>query len=148
MLDGAESEVQLGNNTTNELKYRIYDHLLEYLCLEGYPTQAVGDFEESNVTDFILYTLGPVLSEFKFKMGRAAPFREGTKILSSGLSDGWVRRVCDDGRNCGETKEVCHCGGVKASCVGLALKQCLLALKDMQGNNGGGVVYGSITSGE
>lgn len=37
---------------------------------------------------------------------------------------------------------------IEASSVGLAMKQCLLAMKDMRDNNGGGTVYGFVTTGE
>lgn len=36
----------------------------------------------------------------------------------------------------------------KRSSFGEAIKQCLLVIKDMRGNNGGGGVYGFVTTGE
>lgn len=36
----------------------------------------------------------------------------------------------------------------KRSSLGEAMKQCLLAMKDIQDNNGGGDVYGFITTGD
>jgi len=45
-------------------------------------------------------------------------------------------------------KKFVFVGESKKSCAGEALKQCLLALKDARDNNGGGSVYGFVTTGE
>jgi len=143
-------------------------YILEYLRFEGYPTQAISGFKESNVNDLVLYTMGPVgegilttshdakpqqtsvakLGSSIVERGRDIVLKREKEIIAvDGETGGYQEFVVMDIIGIKEEKFVIVVEA-KASCIGLALKQCLLALKDMLVNNGGGLVYGFVTTGE
>ena len=43
-------------------KERVYDNMVDYLVVEGYPTDGDPDFKEGNVNDLVYAFIGPVLA--------------------------------------------------------------------------------------
>ena len=63
------------------VKATVYGRIKEYLNIEGYPTEADPDFKEANVSDLVLYTIGPVLDSVR-KMGRDIRLTREKEITS------------------------------------------------------------------
>ena len=51
-------------------KERVYDNIVEYLVIEGYPTEGDPDFEEGNVNDLVYGIISPILGSFIRMTGR------------------------------------------------------------------------------
>ncbi|KAI5839540.1 hypothetical protein DFP73DRAFT_208286 [Morchella snyderi] len=108
-------------------KERVYDNIVEYLAIEG-----------------------PVLGNFIRMTGRKSiQLRSEKEIVSpDGETGGMEDFVMVDLISVEDEKFVLIVEA-KRSSLGLAMKQCLLAMKDMRANNGGvGAVYGFVTTGE
>lgn len=73
--------------------------------------------------------------------------REKTITAVDGKMGGFQEFVTIDMIGVGDQKYVFVVEAKKSS-VGEAKIQCLLPMKDMQSNNGGGVVFGFVTSGQ
>lgn len=41
------------------IKVKVFDTIVKYLDTEGYPTETNADFNKTNVSDLVLYTIGP-----------------------------------------------------------------------------------------
>lgn len=121
----------------------MYGDIVQYLDIEGYPTEGNSDFNEANVSDFVLYIIGPILSGFRRKTGWNVRLRREKEIISM---DG-EEFVVVDLVSVAEEQFVLMVEG-KRSSLGQAERQRLLSLKDMGDKNGGGEVYGFTTTGE
>ncbi|KAI5839536.1 hypothetical protein DFP73DRAFT_561246, partial [Morchella snyderi] len=130
-------------------KERVYNNILDYLIMEGYPTEANQYFKETNVNDLVLYTIGPILTDFIRKAGRNSIqlLREKEIISTDSETGGYEEFVMMDLISVKESNYVLIIEATKAS-LGDAMKQCLLSMKDARDNNGGGEVYGFVTTGE
>ena len=130
-------------------KERIYDNIVEYLVIEGYPTEGDPDFKEGNINDLVYGIIGPILGSFIHMTGRKSiQLRREKEIVSTdGETGGTEEFVMVDLVSVTEEKFVLIVEA-KRSSLGQAMKQCLLAMKDMGKNNGGGTVYGFVTTGE
>lgn len=137
----AESKYKPGDGIW-KTKEKVYGDILQYLDTEGYPIDVDSDFNEANVSDLVLYIVGPILSSFKRKTGRDVFLRREKETISTK-----EEFVVVDLVSVAEEKFVLIVK-VKGSSLGLLERQCLLAIKDMGDNNGGGEVYGFITTGE
>lgn len=95
--------------------------------MEGYPTESNQYFKKANVNDLVLYTIGPILTDFILKTGRNSIqlLREKEEFVIMDLIS--VK----------ESNYVLIIEAKKAS-LGDAMKQCLLSMKDARDNNGGG----------
>ncbi|KAA8898470.1 hypothetical protein FN846DRAFT_910065 [Sphaerosporella brunnea] len=49
---------------------KVYNQIVEYLVVEGYPTEANPDIKEANVSDLVLHILSPIIFDFMRKAGR------------------------------------------------------------------------------
>ncbi|KAF8446895.1 hypothetical protein BGX38DRAFT_1191787 [Terfezia claveryi] len=113
------------------IKEKVYERILEYLKFEGYPTEASVGYKEVKVSDLVLYTIGPILSEFTDRVGRKIRLEREKEIISTNKeTTGYEEFLVID--------RISVTGG----------KFCCLALKDAKDTNGGGYVYGFITTGE
>ena len=65
----AEAGYTIGENNKDlqEAKRQVFNAILLYLNSEGYPTETDPNFNEANVSDLVLYILGPFISYFKRK---------------------------------------------------------------------------------
>ncbi|KAF8418620.1 hypothetical protein EV426DRAFT_618912 [Tirmania nivea] len=130
------------------IKEKVYDRLVEYLDIEGYPTEASADFKEAKVSDLIYSTLAPILARFKHNTGRDIRLEREKDIISVGGKTGGMEEfVVMDRISVTEERFVLIVEAKRAS-TGQAIKQCVLSLKDAWDNNEGGEVYGFVTSGE
>jgi len=138
-----------GNHAASKaIKKRVYRRILEYIEIEGYPTEASASFKESNVSDLVYSIISPILSDFRRKTGRKLRLEREKEIISTdGETGGMEEFVIIDRISVTEEKFVMVIEGKRDS-IGEAMKQCLLSLKDAADNNGGGEVYGFVTTGD
>ena len=131
-------------------KERIYDNLVDYLVVEGYPTEGDSDFKEGNVNDLVYGIIGPVLASFIRITGRKSIqlWREKEIISVDGETGGTEEFVMVDLVSVTKERFVLIVEA-KSSSLGQAMRQCLVAMKDMGDKNAdGGILYGFITTGE
>jgi len=142
-LGGAD----VNKETMDAIKVKVYERILQYLAIEGYPTEADPDFNEANVSDLVFSTIGPVLY-FVQKMRCDIRLTREKEITSVNNETGGVEEfVVVDQIAVSEEKFVLVIEAKRTS-IGQAIKQLLLSLKDLWDNNGGGVVYGFVTTGQ
>jgi len=129
------------------IKEDVYYHILQYLDIEGYPTDASSDFKEANVSDLVLYIIGPIISAIK-RTGRKVLLKREKEIVSvDGLTGGMEEFLVADRVTITEEKSVLIIEA-KRSSIGQAMTQILLAMKDARDNNAGGIIYGFVTTGD
>ncbi|RPB15816.1 hypothetical protein P167DRAFT_542534 [Morchella conica CCBAS932] len=148
----ANAKYSLGGGCLDAIlktKEKVYDGIVEHLEIEGYPTEANPDFKEANISDLVYITLHPILFDFKRKTGRTVRLLREKEIVSTdGETGGTEEFVMVDLVSVTEEKFI-FIVEAKRSSLGQAMKQCLLAMKDMRDNNGGvGEVYGFVTTAE
>ncbi|KAI5844493.1 hypothetical protein DFP73DRAFT_549515 [Morchella snyderi] len=138
-----------GEDSILMTKEKVYNRILEYLIMEGYPTEANTYFKETNVNDLVLYTIGPIITDFILKTGRDSIqlLREKEIVSKDSETGGYEEFVMMDLISVKERNYVLIIEAKKSS-LGDAMKQCLLSMKDARDNNGGGEVYGFVTTGE
>lgn len=137
-----------GPDDTLKTKEKVYQHLLEHIENERYPGEEGSEFKEANVHDLVHYAIGPILTDFRRRAGRDVRLRREKRIFSSdSTTGGYEDFVIMDEVSPMEENFVLVVEAKKTS-LGRAVGQCLLAVKDMRDTNGGGKVYGFITTGE
>ncbi|KAF8449873.1 hypothetical protein BGX38DRAFT_1186766 [Terfezia claveryi] len=120
------------------IKEKVYERILEYLKFEGYPTEARVGYKEVKVSDLVLYTIGPILSEFRDRVGRKIRLEREKEIISTDEeTTGYEEFVVIDRISVTGEKFVIIIEAKRGS-LGEAIKQCCLALKDARDTNGGG----------
>ncbi|KAI5807940.1 hypothetical protein DFH27DRAFT_607628 [Peziza echinospora] len=133
---------------SKSIKKRVYRRILEYIQIEGYPTEASAGFKESNVSDLVYSIISPILSDFRRKTGRKLRLEREKEIISIDSETGGMKEfVIIDRISVAEEKFVMIIEGKRGS-IGEAMKQILLSLKDAGDNNGGGEVYGFVMTGD
>jgi len=138
----------LDKENMQRVKDKVYNNLLDFLLAEGYPSGSTEDFKEANVTDLTLLIVLPVITTLKRVTKRNLDLRREKHLISPDRkTHGYQEFVGIDVVRIGERKFVFVVEAKKTD-LGLAKKHCFLALKDMQANNGGGTVYGFVTTGE
>ena len=80
MLEG--KNCLLGKDCISKVREEIYDGLVGYLEIEGYPTEADPDFKEPNINDLVLFTIYPILRFFKHDTARNLRLRREKEIVS------------------------------------------------------------------
>ncbi|KAG0634330.1 hypothetical protein HOY80DRAFT_535786 [Tuber brumale] len=146
MLEGKSG--LLGPDAILKLKRKIYQDLVDYVEIGGYPTEANPNFEEANIKDLVIFAMYPVMAQFKRETGRklySAREKEITSIDSS--TSGMQEFVLMDYISYDRMKYVLIVEAKKVS-LEEARKQCFLSLKDMRDCNGGGTVYGFVIMGD
>ncbi|KAF8538492.1 hypothetical protein BDD12DRAFT_842333 [Trichophaea hybrida] len=121
----------------------------QYLQIEGYPTKGDPDFKESNINHLVYATISPILCDFIRKTGRATVQLRSEKenISTDGQTGGTEEFAVLDLISVKDERFI-FIVEAKRSSLGQAMKQCLLAMKDMRDSNGHGKVYGFVTTGE
>lgn len=138
----------LGRDEILRIKEKVYKRILEVLVCKGYPTESTDDFKEANVTDLVFTIIVPMIAAFRTRMGRKLRLLREKKITAvDGKMGGFQEFVTVDMIGFEDQKYVFVVEAKKSS-VGEAKIQCLLLMKDMQSNNGGGIVFGFVTSGQ
>jgi len=143
-----ERSVLLQKDTVLEIKNKVYEGLVNYLNVAGYPTEACKDFNTLNINDIVAFTIYPILALFKRKTSRRLHLSREKEISTMGpytiaMEDFVVCECISVGK-----KNYVAMVDVKKVSLGEARKQCFLAMKDMRDSNGGGIVYGFITNGD
>lgn len=138
-----------GEDSILKTKEKVYDQIVQYLAIEGYPTEANPYFKESSISDLVYSIIGPIIFHIILKTGRDSIqlLREKEIVSRDGVTGGNEEFVVMDLISVKERNYV-FVVEAKRSSLGQAMKQCLLAMKDMRGNNGAGKVYGFVTTGK
>lgn len=138
-----------GGNELLQTKMKVYDQIVQYLEISGEPTEADPDFKEGNISHLVYATISPIIRDFRRKTGcKSIQLRSEKVIISTdGETEGSGEFVVMDLVSVTEEKFVLIIEA-KRSSLGEAMKQCLLAMKDAWDNNGGGLLYGFVTTGE
>lgn len=82
MLERAKPIV--GGGAILKTRQRVYDAIVDYLEVEGYPTEANPDFKE----DLVLYTIVPILTDFRRMIGRKIRLAREKEIVSTDSETG------------------------------------------------------------
>ena len=137
------------SDTISKTKDKVYEQILGYLEIECYPSEADANFKESNMNDLVYATISPILIDFKHTMGRNSIqlLREKEIIATDSQTGGKEEFIVIDFISVMEEKFVLVVEA-KRSSLGQAMRQCLMVMKDTRDNNGGGVIYGFVTTGE
>ncbi|KAG0639089.1 hypothetical protein HOY80DRAFT_1001257 [Tuber brumale] len=126
---------------------RVYDRIRDHLTAEGYPSEADPYFKEANASDLVYATIVPIIVNVSDRTRSTLLLhREREVVATDSSTRGYEEFVVIDRISLREERFV-FVIEAKRSSLAQALKQCLLAVKDMGDNNGGGVVYGFITTG-
>ncbi|KAA8909937.1 hypothetical protein FN846DRAFT_940635 [Sphaerosporella brunnea] len=136
-------------NAVKETKEKVYRNIVDYLEVEGYPSESRSDFKEANISDLVYATIIPIISDFKRQTRCALRFqREDKEIVSVDSETGGTEAfVLMDLISVAKDKFV-FVVEAKRSSVGEAMKQLLLAMKDARDIDNGGTVYGFTTTGD
>ncbi|KAG0638807.1 hypothetical protein HOY80DRAFT_965850 [Tuber brumale] len=150
MLAEAKPVIEgLGKDQVQETKEKVYDRIIEFVECEGYPTESDQDFKEANINDLVFAILAPIVTDFRRKTGRDICLLREKQIISvDWMTYGYEEFVLVDLIGMKGHQKFVFVMGAKKSSLGEAKRQCLLAMKDIGDRNGGGVVYGFVTTGE
>ncbi|KAF8533426.1 hypothetical protein BDD12DRAFT_487215 [Trichophaea hybrida] len=149
LADGRYGVEGLEVDAINKTKEKVYGRILEYLRVEGYPTEADPSFKEVNINDLVYAIISPILDDFICSTGRnnVQLLREKEVVSTDGQTGSTEEFVVVDLISVKEEKFILIVEA-KRSSLEQAMKQCLLAMKDMRNSNGEGKVYGFVTTGE
>jgi len=136
-----------GEDSVLKTKEMVYEQIVDHILIEGYSTEAETYFKEANVNDLVYAIIKPIIVNFVRKSGRKGIqlLREKEIVSVDGEVGSNEEFVVMDIISVTERNYVFIIEG-KRSSVGEAMKQCLLSLNDAGDNNGGGVVYGFVTT--
>lgn len=131
-----------------ETKETVYRNIVDYLEIEGYPTQSRTDFKEANISDLVYATISPIISDFRRKTKRNLRLQREKEIVSvDSKTSGTEEFVLIDLISVTKDKFVLVIEAKRTS-VGEAMKQLLLAMKDARDINDEGTLYGFTTTGD
>jgi len=71
-----------GKACISKVREEIYDGLVGYIEIEGYPSEADPDLKEANINDLVLFTIYPILRLFKHDTARNLRLRGEKEIVS------------------------------------------------------------------
>ena len=116
---------------------------------EGPPTEADSSFKVANISYLVYAIVSPILDTFILRTGREnVQLRSEEGIVSTDSeADGEGEFAFVDLMQV-RIEEFILIVEAKRSSLGQAMKQCLLAMKDMHDNNSVGEVYGFVTTGK
>ncbi|KAL7270976.1 hypothetical protein RUND412_006303 [Rhizina undulata] len=139
-----------GDDLVLKTKEKVYDEIVQYLTIEGYPVEADSYFTQFNISDLIYAIISPILCHFIRKTGRKSLqlLREKEIVSTDFETDGMEEFVVMDLITVRKRNYVLVILGAKGVFLGDATKHFLLTMKDMRDNNSGGEVYTFITIGE
>ncbi|KAF8456127.1 hypothetical protein BDZ91DRAFT_745830 [Kalaharituber pfeilii] len=151
MLAKAKHRLEEGDATLKITKESVYDRIVEYLEVEGYP-EISDNFKEANINDLVYTTVTPIIADFKRNTGHhnVKIQREKHTIPTDSERDEDEEFVVTIDEIYVTEEKFILIVETKRLYLAEALKQCLLAMKDM-GNRidiYGGEVYGFVTTGE
>lgn len=132
-----------------QTKMKVYEQIVQYLEIEGEPTEADTDFKEGNISHLVNATISSIVRDFRPKTGcKSMQLRSENVIVSmDGETGGSEEFVVMDLVLVTNEKFVLIIEAKRTS-LGQSMKQYLLTMKDRWGSNSGGVLYGFVTTGE
>lgn len=147
-VDELLANAKYGPDAWLTTKMKVYDQIVQYLRVEGYPTETDPDFKEASINDLVYATISPILDDFIRMTGRESiRLRREKEIVSEdGETGGTEEFVIVDLISLEEEKFILVVEA-KRSSLGQAMRQCLVAMKDMGDLNKCGV-YGFVTIGK
>ncbi|KAG0635007.1 hypothetical protein HOY80DRAFT_481724 [Tuber brumale] len=146
MLEGKRA--LLAPDILLKLKTKIYQDLVTYMALRGYPIEATADSTEATINDIVFFTIYHIIAQFNDETKQNLRLaREKEITTTDSRTGGREEFVVMDLISCIQKKYVLAVEAKNTS-VGEAIKHCFLALKDMRDYNGGGTVYGFVTQGD
>ncbi|KAF8540341.1 hypothetical protein BDD12DRAFT_29888 [Trichophaea hybrida] len=148
MIANASKDLGKDTQAIEQTKAKVYDRIVEHLQVEGFPTEADPDFKEVNINYLVHSAISPILADFICRTGRGSVQLQCEKEIAStdGETGGMEEFIVVD-LTVGEENFI-FIVEAKRSSLGLAMKQCLLVMKDMSDNNGGSTVYRFVTTGD
>ena len=81
MLANAQNSMEA--DAVKQTKERVYQRIVEYLDIEGYPTDSDTNFKAGNINDLVYATISPVLFDFKYTTGRDSIQLSREKVVIS-----------------------------------------------------------------
>ncbi|KAG0138683.1 hypothetical protein HOY82DRAFT_544544 [Tuber indicum] len=148
MLAQAKPTIKgLSTHQVRKAKEMVYQNIVQYLTGEGYPTEELEDYNEANLNDLVLLIILPILTELKGETGCSLLLRREQEIPPTDSEPGSFQQFVRMDFIGVRDKRFVLVVEAKKSTVGQAKWQCMLVLKDVWDNNGGGIVYGFVTCG-
>ncbi|RPA94616.1 hypothetical protein L873DRAFT_1415496 [Choiromyces venosus 120613-1] len=149
MLAESKPEIEgLRKDQVQETKDKVFHGIVDFIEAEGYPTQSDEDFKEANINDLVFTILVPIIAAFRRNTGRKLLLQREKQITAVDLETGGYEEFVMVDLIGVENQKFVFLVEAKRSSLGEAKRQCLLAMKDIGENNGVGVVYGFVTTGE
>ena len=151
MLGNAKHRLEDGHGDAiliESTKEKVYDRIVDHIEGEGYPTESDRNFKEVNINDLVYTMIIPIIANFRRQGHHNVHLLREKQIISTDSEVGSYEEfvVVDE---ITVTKErFVLIVEAKRSSLGDAMKQCLLSIKDMWDSNGGGEVYGFVTTGD
>ncbi|KAF8435259.1 hypothetical protein BGX38DRAFT_1145658 [Terfezia claveryi] len=140
---------QEGGLSLDEMKEEVYKEIVRYLRIEGSPTEANSDFKEANINHLVYAIISPILESFILRTGREnVKLLAEKKIFSKDSETGGEEEIVIVDLIQVRREDFILIVEAKRSSLGQAMKQCLLAMKDMCDNNDVGEVFGFVTTGK
>ena len=136
-----------GADTILNIKDKVYDAILQYLFIEGYPGTST-DFNEANISDLVLFIISPILASVKRYMSCQMFLWRKKEITSTDSVTGDKEEFVLLDLISIEERNFVLIVEVKTSSLTAAMKQCLLLMKDLRDNNENSIVYSFVTIGE
>ena len=116
--------------------------------VEGYPAAFDETFKEVKLGDLLIMIIVPIITAFKNKIGRDLFILRERRITAIDTkTDCYLKFAITDLAELGKYKFVLLVE-MDTFCLDEATKQCLLAMKDIEYRNNGGIVYGLAITGD
>ena len=133
----------------DKLKEKVYERIVEFLSVEGYPEEGTLYFKKANVNDLVYSIISPIIHFMQQQeTGHKLHLTREKEITSiDDLTEGQEEFIVLDYITVTEERYLLIIEA-KRSAIGVGMKQILLALKDAWDNNRKcGNVYGFVTTG-
>ncbi|KAG0131846.1 hypothetical protein HOY82DRAFT_645559 [Tuber indicum] len=149
MISEANCEIEgVEEKAVKVMKENVYSRMVEFIRLEGFPSDAIIGFKDVNVNDLVLLMLIPIILNFQVETGRDIRLHREMELISpDSLTGGYEEFVVVD-KISTKQRSLALIIESKRNVLGYAIRQCLLAMHNMFGLNGEGKVYGFVTTGE
>ncbi|KAF8453101.1 hypothetical protein BGX38DRAFT_1141702 [Terfezia claveryi] len=142
MLESVERE------NLEETKNEVHREITRFLRVAGAPTEDDPDIKESSINHLVYAVISPIIERFINTTGREnVQLQFEKEIISTDGETGGEEEIVAIDLIEVDIEKFIFVVGAKRSSLGQAMKQCLLSMKDMHDNNGGGEIYGFVTTG-
>ncbi|KAG0137528.1 hypothetical protein HOY82DRAFT_547712 [Tuber indicum] len=149
MISEANCEIEgIGENAVKVIKENVYARMVEFIRLEGFPSEATIGFQEVNVNDLVLLMLIPIILGFQTETGRDLRLHREMELVSPDSQTGGYEEFVVVDRISTKQHSLVLIIESKRNVLGHAIRQCLLTMHDMFSLNGEGKAYGFVTTGE